>query len=313
MKLNPIKPSKSLNKAYFKQSLSREQIELFKKELQNLFNKIDDKKAEDYHKTEIIKFLDNVYYRDKYQVNLNNRQDLAIHHSINPNDNVAVILEFKRPSEKYDMVSVANANVKALQELILYYLRETVDNDNHKITNLVVTNIYEWFIFDGVWFEENIFRNTKLKKEYLDFKTSGHDTKYFYDTIAAKFLAQFKDEVPCTYFNLLDYKKIIEDNNPNNDDDLIVLYKILSPEHLLNKKFANDSNSLNVDFYNELLYIIGLEESKDTAKKTIRRINEAERNEGSLIENTISKLKTKKYFGYENNEAIEKIKERSKK
>lgn len=31
---------------------------------------------------------------------------------------------------------------------------------------------------DGVWFEKNIFKNTKLKKDYLDFKTSGHDTKY---------------------------------------------------------------------------------------------------------------------------------------
>jgi len=139
----------------------------------------------------------------------------------------------------------------------------------------------------------------------LAYKTSGHDTKYFYDTIAAKFLAEFTEEVPCTYFNLKDYEKKITNDNPNDDDDLIDLYKILSPEHLLNKKFANDSNSLNTDFYNELLYIIGLEESKETAKKTIRRINEAERNEGSLIENTISKLKSKKYFGYENNEETE--------
>ena len=130
-------------------------------------------------------------------------------------------------------------------------------------------------------------------------------TKYFYENIAAKHLAAFKDEVPCTYFNLLNYKKNIEDENPKNDEELIDLYKILSPEHLLNKKFANDSNSLNTDFYNELLYIIGLEESKETAKKTIRRINEAERNEGSLIENTISKLKTKKYLGFENNEETE--------
>jgi adenine-specific DNA-methyltransferase len=305
MKLKKISLSESLNKAYKNQSLTREQIEIFKKELQSLFNKIDDKKAEDYHKTEIIKFLDNVYYKDKYQVNLNNRQDLAIHHSINSNDNVAVILEFKRPSEKYDMVSLSNANVKALQELVLYYLRETIDNENHKITNLVVTNIYEWFIFDGVWFEKNIYRNIKLRKEYETYKTSGHDTKYFYENIAAKYLAEFTDEVPCTYFNLLDYKKNIEDENLENDDELINLYKIFSPEHLLNIKFANDSNSLNTDFYNELLYIIGLEESTATPKKTIHRVNEADRNPGSFIENTISILKTNKYLGYEKSNEIE--------
>lgn len=37
MKLQLLKPAKSLNKAYFKQSLKREQIELFKSELQKTF------------------------------------------------------------------------------------------------------------------------------------------------------------------------------------------------------------------------------------------------------------------------------------
>jgi adenine-specific DNA-methyltransferase len=305
MKLLKIKPSKSLNKAYYKQSLTREQIELFKKELQNTFHHIDEKQDEEYHKNVIADLFKNVYCKDKYLVNVNKKEDLVIRLGNNTTDDVGVLLEFKKPKETRDMVSAENANVKALQETVLYYLRQTVDNDNHKITNLVVTNIYEWFVFDGVWFEKNIFRNAKLKKDYLAFKTSGHDTKYFYDTIASKYLAEFKDEIPCTYFNLLDYKDKITNDNPNDDDDLIDLYKILSPEHLLSKKFVNDSNSLNTDFYNELLYIIGLEESKDTAKKTIRRINEAERNEGSLIENTISKLKTKKYFGYENTEETE--------
>ena len=247
----------------------------------------------------------NVYCKDKYLVNVNKKEDLVIRLGNTTTDDVGVLLEFKKPTEKRDMVSASNANVKALQEVVLYYLRQTVDHENHKIINLVVTNIYEWYIFDGVWFEKNIFRNAKLKKEYLAYKTSGHDTKYFYENIAAKYLAEFTDEIPCTYFNLKDYEKKITNDTKKDDDDLIDLYKILSPEHLLNKKFANDSNSLNTDFYNELLYIIGLEESKDTAKKIIRRVNEAERNEGSLIENTISKLKTKKYFGYENNEETE--------
>lgn len=301
MKLLKIKPSRSLNKAYYKQSLTREQIELFKKELQITFNHIDEKQDEEYHKNIISDLFKNVYCKNKYLVNVNKKEDLVIRIGNTTTDEVGVLLEFKKPTEKRDMVSVENANVKALQELVLYYLRQTVDQENHKITNLVVTNIYEWFIFDGVWFEKNIFRNSKLKKDYLEYKNSGHDTNYFYDNIAAKHLSGFKEEVPCTYINLLDYKKNIEDN----DDELIDLYKIFSPEHLLNVKFANDSNSLNTDFYNELLYIIGLEESKDTSKKIIRRINEIERNDGSLIENTITKLKTKKYFGYENNEETE--------
>ncbi len=50
MKLEPIKPAKSLNKAYFKQSLTREEIELFKTELQKAFHHIDEKQDEEYHK-----------------------------------------------------------------------------------------------------------------------------------------------------------------------------------------------------------------------------------------------------------------------
>ena len=155
----------------------------FKKELKNLFNKIDEKQDEEYHKNEITKLLDAVYCKDKYLVNVNKKEDLVIRLGNKTTDDVGVLLEFKKPTEKRDMVSENNANVKALQEVILYYLRQTVDNDNHKITNLVVTNIYEWFIFDGVWFEKNIFRNSKLNKEYLTFKSSGHDTKYFYENI----------------------------------------------------------------------------------------------------------------------------------
>ena len=305
MKLLKIKPSKSLNKAYYKQSLSREQIELFKKELKNTFNHIDEKQDEEYHKNVIADLFKNVYCKDKYLVNVNKKEDLVIRLGNTTTDDVGVLLEFKKPKESRDMVSAENANVKALQELVLYYLRQTVDNNNHDIKNLVVTNINEWFIFDGVWFEKNIFRNSKLKKDFESWKISGHDTKHFYDHIAAKYLAEIKDEASCTYFNLNDYKEKITNDNKKDDDDLIDLYKILSPEHLLKKSFVNDSNSLNRDFYNELLYIIGLEESNDTPKKTIRRINEAERSEGSLIENTISKLKTRKYFGYEINEAVE--------
>ncbi len=62
--------------------------------------------------------------------------------------------------------------------------------------------------------------------------------------------------------------------NPDKADDakLIVLYKLLSPSHLLKEPFANDSNSLNKDFYSELLHIIGLEEAQEKNKKVIRQV-----------------------------------------
>ena len=299
MKLDLLKPAKSLNKAYFKQSLKREQIELFKSELQKTFNHIDENQDEEYHKNVISKLLLEVYCKDKYLVNVNKKQDLVIRNGNKINDEIAVIIEFKKPTEKKDMVSKDKANVKALQELVLYYLRETIDHDNHKIKYLIATNIYEWFIFDELWFEKNIFKNAKLKTDYENWKVSGHNTQHFYDLIAAKYLDSIDEEVPCTYFNLKDFDKIISNSEKEDDNALIDLYKILSPEHLLKKPFANDSNSLNKEFYNELLHIIGLEETKDSAKKLIERKELMHRDEGSLLENTINILQREKRFGYD--------------
>lgn len=164
MKLLKIKPSKSLNKAYYKQSLSREQIELFKKELQNTFNHIDEKQDEEYHKNVIADLFKNVYCKDKYLVNVNKKEDLVIRLGNTPTDDVGVLLEFKKPTEKRDMVSAVNANVKALQETILYYLHQTVDHDNHKITNLVMTNIYEGiFLLPAILHQQN--RQTQHQKK----------------------------------------------------------------------------------------------------------------------------------------------------
>ena len=71
---------------------------------------------------------------------------------------------------------------------------------------------------------------------------------------------------------------------------MLPLYKILSPEHLLNKPFANDSNSLDKNFYEELLHIVGLEEVKESGKKVIRRKKESERDSASLVESAIYQL-----------------------
>lgn len=269
MKLQLLKPAKSLNKAYLKQSLKSEQIELFKSELGKTFNHIDEGQDEEYHKNVISKLLLEVYCKDKYLVNVNKKQDLVIRGGNNTNDPVSVILEFKKPTEKRDMVSKDNANVKALQELVLYYLRETIDKNNHEIKYLIATNIYEWFVFDGVWFENHIFNNAALKKDYKNWDVTKHGTDHFYKFIASKHLGLIEEEVPCTYFNLKDIEKLIgkSELNEKEEETIINLYKILSPEHLLKLPFANDSNTLNKEFYNELLHIIGLEETKDSTKK----------------------------------------------
>ena len=291
MKLELIKPIKALNKAYLKEKVSRNHIELFKKNLQQLLCRINEQESEEHLKNVIADFLKDTWYKEQFEINTKDRNDLVIHTGKTTKDAVGVILEVKKPSNKAEMMTAARPNTKALQELVLYYLRERVDHYNTDIKYLVVTNIYEWFVIDEVWFEKNVFRNSKLKKDYENWKLSGKDTKFFYDSIAKSFLDEVAEEMSVTYFDVRTYEKYVNNTDKEDDTKLIGLYKILSPAHLLKQPFINDSNSLDTKFYVELLHIIGLEEIKDGGKKLIKR--KAKPDEASLLENTIIKLEDK--------------------
>lgn len=82
--------------------------------------------------------------------------------------NVAVIFEVKSTTNAQEMISLESLNRKALQELLLYYLRER-DNGNNDIKYLIVTNLIEYFIFDAQLFESLFFNNKQLLNEYRDF------------------------------------------------------------------------------------------------------------------------------------------------
>ncbi len=291
MKLELLKPIKALNKAYLKEKVSRNHIELFKKNLQQLLSRINEKESEEHLKNVIADFLKDTWYKEQFEINTKDRNDLVIHTGKTTKEAVSVILEVKKPSNKAEMMSDTRPNSKALQELVLYYLRERVDINNTDIKYLIITNIYEWYIIDEVWFEKNVFRNNKLIKDYESWKLSGKDTKFFYDSIAKSFLDEVTEEMPAAYFDVRTYEKYVNNTDKEDDTKLIGLYKILSPAHLLKQPFTNDSNSLDTKFYTELLYIIGLEEIKDGSKKLIKR--KLKFDEASLLENTIIKLEDK--------------------
>ena len=296
MKLEILKPAQSLNRAYLKQSLKREQIELFKQNLSILFKRIDEKESEEHLKNIVSDFLKDTYYKNLHEINTSGRKDLVIHNG-KTSDNIGVIIEVKRPGNAPEMITKAKPNAKALHELLHYYLQERFINNNKEIKYLAVTNIYEWFVFDGADFERFFFDNKKLTKQYKDWNDGlfgVNKTDWFYQEVAKPFIDKELEQINCTYFDLKEVEQFLlpspvgEGLGVRSDDKkLIDLYKILSPEHLLKKPFANDSNSLNKEFYSELLHLIGLVETKDGSKKIIQRKAEAERNEGSLLENTI--------------------------
>ncbi|MBK6624957.1 MAG: hypothetical protein IPG30_08415 [Chitinophagaceae bacterium] len=205
-----------------------------------------------------------------------------------------LLLRQKRPSNVKEMVSADSANKKALHELILYYLNERNTKENVQLKQLVVTDVNQWFIIDANYFDKHIYRNTQIKKLYETKINDKKDNPWFYEEIA-KIVSKIDVEIPCVYFDIRDYEKILRNTKTEDDKELVALYKILSPQHLLKIASPNDSNALNERFYKELLHIIGLEEAREGNKNVIRRKKE-NRNAASLIELAIEALKTEDTF-----------------
>jgi hypothetical protein len=132
-----------------------------------------------------------------------------------------------------------------------------------------------------------------LVKQFNEFEAgrlAETKTDFFYSQIAAPFIAELQTELEYTYFDLNDYQKPLRNADKKDDNKLIALFKLLSPEHLLKLPFSNDSNSLDKRFYSELLHIIGLRETKAGSKKLIERNKAGERNTASILEDTIIQL-----------------------
>jgi adenine-specific DNA-methyltransferase len=281
----------SLNKAYRKQRPTRTEIELLRRGLEKMLVNTNLQESEEYHKGLLKDFLKETAYSD-YFINTKDRKDLVIHNDKSSKSSVGVIIEVKRPGNKTEMPTTDDLNKKAMQELLLYFLRERVTKKNFEIKHLIITNLYEWLIFDASEFEK-IAENTKLKRYFKDFEEGRllfDKTELFYKEIASPVLEQVKDKVKFVHFDIHDYENHIQKQTQAGDNKLIELQKILSPTHLLKLPFANDSNTLNKEFYNELLHIIGMEEYKEKSKKLIRRKTKENRNEDSLIEATITQI-----------------------
>lgn len=287
-----IEPRKALNKAFLKIKPNRSGIELFKSNLITLLNHAG-KEREEFHKNLIADFLKNTYYSPNHFINTKDSKDLVIHTGKEASSPVGVIIEAKSPANKAEMLSEKNLNSKALQELVLYFLRERITHKNLEIKHLVATNLNEWFIFDGQLFDKLFAQHKAFVKQFQEFedgKLSGTSTDFFYREMAKPFIETLLDKIEYTYFDLASYDKILRNDDKTDDTKLIVLYKLLSPEHLLKLSFANDSNSLDKNFYNELLHLIGLTETKEGGKKLIERPKAGQRLAGSLLENTMNQL-----------------------
>lgn len=288
-----LKPRKAINKAFLKVKPNRTEIEKFKTNLKQLIDRINDHESEEFHKNLVIDFLKKTYYDPGHFINTKGKNDLVIHNGDKAGSTAGVIIEAKKPANKGEMLSQEKINFKAFQELVLYYLRERITHKNLEIKYLIATNIYEWFIFDAILFDRLFAQNKSLVNQFNDFeegRLSEIKTDFFYKNVAEPFIESLNQTIEFTYFNIRDYEKPLRNSGRKDDNTLIALFKLLSPEHLLKLPFINDSNSLDKRFYSELLHIIGLTETKEGSKKVIGRNKEGQRSKGSFLENAINQL-----------------------
>lgn len=288
-----ISPKKAVNAVFYRLPVLQTEMERLKSNFEIYLKSGKADESEEFHKNLIKDFLANTFFSPDYAVNTNGREDLVIFNGNNAASKPAVIIEAKSPTNLAEMFSENNRNCKALQECVYYFMQENLRFGNNEVKHIIVTNYNDFYIFDAKDFSRFFLAKTNpIVEQFKKFdagQLSDTKTSYFYENCAKPAIERWieNENVVVTHFSKDDFAKYIKNGK---DNGLLPLYKILSPEHLLNKPFANDSNSLDKNFYEELLHIVGLEEVKESGKKVIRRRKESERDSASLIESAIYQL-----------------------
>lgn len=89
--LNILKPRKALNKFFLKVKAHRNEIELFKGNLINLLDRINESESEEFYKNLVADFLKSTYYGVNHYINIKRRNDLVIHNTNNTSGTVGVV------------------------------------------------------------------------------------------------------------------------------------------------------------------------------------------------------------------------------
>ena len=248
-----------------KKALSAKEYANFRANFQSYLEKI--KKAslanenEEHIKNIINDFLRiNFFSESKYTINT----DGNIDSSIKENDDLLVIIETKAPSNKAEMITESNINRKAFHEAVYYYLERAVDTTKSKamiftkcqLRRLIVTDGINWFLFDV----NKIHSITDGKIEHAFYQYKNGQRPYKDDTAAFyEELRQYFDEMNVN--EKLEYLYFNAEECSKTKSRTIALYKVLSASYLLKKTIViPDPHTLNIKFYHELLYIMGLKE-----------------------------------------------------
>lgn len=202
-----------------------------------------------------------------------------------------VIIEAKLPHSR-EFFSPSKPNCKALHECILYYLRERKAL-NSSLKHIIITDFYSFFIFKADLFEELFNKNKYFKEAFENFESKNSLFKGNTDEIYKEFEKILNGDSTLKGL-FVDLKPILEQDKLSFSK-LKPLFKIFSKDCLLGEFNPNDANSLNNAFYKELLYILGLCESKQNSKLIIAKSEESKEEQGTFYTAINSKLKEENF------------------
>ncbi len=271
---------KDFIKKYNPQEPKKETIENFEKEINSLLENAKRQDGEEFQKSKINKFLKNTY---GYECEPYEKVDSAIY----VDGKAWVLIEVKALNNRNEFPKDReNPLSKAFCQMVFYFLKEIENNNSLK--HAIICNAHEFFLFDCKDLL-NLFQNDKeIKKFYKNCaKKEGTDiaTKRFYSDLEEYLKKDFKGELRYTHFNL----------SSDDSKELPLIYQVLSHEVLLKQKKTLDANTLNKDFYEELLYILGLEEQNEKGKILIKQ---------SRTQNSLSDALKKEYNNLDDEEVM---------
>ncbi len=248
-------PLKDFIKKYNPQEPKEKTIENFEKEINSLLENAKRQDGEEFQKSKINKFLKNTY---GYECEPYEKVDSAIY----VDGKAWVLIEVKALNNRNEFPKDReNPLSKAFCQMVFYFLKEIENNNSLK--HAIICNAHEFFLFDCKDFCILFQNDKKIKQLHKNCaKKEGTDptTKRFYSDLEEYLKKDFKGELRYTHFNL----------SSDDPKEFPLIYQVLSHEVLLKQKKTLDANTLNKDFYEELLYILGLEEQNEKGKILIK-------------------------------------------
>ncbi|EDO8653060.1 class I SAM-dependent DNA methyltransferase [Campylobacter jejuni] len=283
------------NPYYRKKQIMQNEFDIFNKALMQYLERLESSQSEneDYLVANALSpFLTMLNFKTHIKTKQKGKSEIDL--SISKDEfskDLEVLIEAKKPNSK-EFITHTKVNSKALHETILYYFRNREYSFSLKF--IIITDFYKFYIFKISEFEELFYKSPSFLKLFEEFCNPNSlfkgNTEEFYKEVA-KLIENSKENLKGFLIDLT----FLKDKQKSNFKKLASIYKTFHRDFLLSEFNPNDANSLNNAFYKELLYILGLCESKQNSKLIIAKSEESKEEQGTFYTAINSKLKEENF------------------